>query len=79
MTLTVTQLDGVHSCIDLSTRNSSRNRLVHSSSRHVRRPVQEFIKLAARVAPALHSVRHGPDHDGREGANSSEFDALIVA
>jgi DNA-binding transcriptional LysR family regulator len=52
--------------------------LVHSSSRHVLRPVQEFIKLAARVAPALLSVRHGPDH-GREGAHSSEFDALVVA
>jgi DNA-binding transcriptional LysR family regulator len=53
--------------------------LVHSNRRHVRRPVQEFIKLAARVAPALLSVRPGPDHDGREGAHSSEFDALVVA
>jgi DNA-binding transcriptional LysR family regulator len=35
--------------------------VVHASSRHVRRPVQEFIRLAAKLAPALFPPCQGID------------------
>jgi DNA-binding transcriptional LysR family regulator len=46
--------------------------VVHASSRHVRRPVQEFIKLAARLAPTLVPQRQGihPAQHRREDASA---------
>jgi len=38
--------------------------IVHASSRHVRRPVQEFIRLAAKLAPTLFPL--GPRIDGTQ-------------
>jgi hypothetical protein len=34
--------------------------VVHASSRHVPRPVQEFIRFAAKLAPALVQGLDGP-------------------
>jgi DNA-binding transcriptional LysR family regulator len=52
--------------------------VIHASSRHVRRPVQEFIRLAAKLAPSLFPPCQGNDRakDNRNG--TSTLDAVAV-
>jgi len=52
--------------------------VVHASSRHVRRPVQEFIRFAAKLAPALFPPCQGIDRAKRKRDDASASDALAV-
>jgi DNA-binding transcriptional LysR family regulator len=52
--------------------------IVHASSRHVRRPVQEFIRLAAKLAPALFPPCHGSDQAKSSRNGTCPLDALAV-
>jgi DNA-binding transcriptional LysR family regulator len=52
--------------------------VVHASSRHVRRPVQEFIRLAAKLAPALFPLCPGMDGAKYNQNGASTLDAVAV-
>jgi len=52
--------------------------VVHASSRHVRRPVQEFIRLAAKLAPALFPPSPGMDGAKYNRNGASTLDAVAV-
>jgi len=52
--------------------------IVHASSRHVRRPVQEFIRLAAKLAPALFPLCQGIDGVKHNQNGVSAFGAMIL-
>lgn len=53
--------------------------VVHASSRHVRRPVQEFIRLAAKLAPALFPPCQGIDRAKHDRDGASALDPIAVA
>jgi DNA-binding transcriptional LysR family regulator len=50
--------------------------VVHASSRHVRRPVQEFMRFAARMAPTLVPPRQGIDPAKHRCKDASALAAL---
>jgi DNA-binding transcriptional LysR family regulator len=50
--------------------------VVHASSRHVRRPVQEFIRFAAELAPALFPACQGLDRAQQKRGGAASFEAL---
>ena len=54
--------------------------VVHASSRHVRRPVQEFIRFAAKLAPTLFPPCQGPDRleQKHKRDDASAFDVPAV-
>ena len=52
--------------------------VVHASSRHVRRPVQEFIRFAAKLAPALFPPCQQIDRAKYKRDDASTFDAQAV-
>jgi DNA-binding transcriptional LysR family regulator len=52
--------------------------VVHASSRHVRRPVQEFIRFAAKSAPALFPSCQGLDRAKHKREDASAFEAPAI-
>jgi DNA-binding transcriptional LysR family regulator len=52
--------------------------VVHASSRHVRRPVQEFIRFAAKLVPALFPQCQGIDRAKHKRDDTSAFDAVAL-
>jgi DNA-binding transcriptional LysR family regulator len=52
--------------------------VVHASSRHVRRPVQEFIRFAAKMAPALFPPYQGFDRAKHKREEMSASNALAL-
>ncbi len=52
--------------------------VVHASSRHVRRPVQEFIRLAAKLAPALFPPCQGTDRAKYNRNGTSAVNTVAV-
>jgi len=52
--------------------------VVHASRRHVRRTVQEFIRIAAKLAPALFRPSQGIDSPTRNRNGTPLFDAVAI-
>jgi DNA-binding transcriptional LysR family regulator len=52
--------------------------VVHASNRHIRRPVQEFIRFAAKSAPVLFPRCEGLDRTKPNWEDASAFDALAI-
>jgi DNA-binding transcriptional LysR family regulator len=52
--------------------------IVHASNRHVRRPVQEFTRFAAKLAPALFPPCQGVDRTKHQPADVAAFGTLAI-